>query len=131
MKATSSLLYELPTYEDVKIDSFRLSVVVPVYNEHHVVEASLRRVLALEHGLISSIELIVVDDCSTDGTWEILERLADEDERIILLRHQQNQREGAAIRTAITRATGDITIGKQLFVHQWRRRKKSILVESD
>lgn len=110
MRATNSLLYQLPTYDDVKIASFRLSVLVPVYNERHVVEASLRRVLALEHKIISSIEVIVVDDCSTDGTWEILERLAGEDERIILLRHRQNQGKGAAIRTAITRATGDITI---------------------
>src|SRR5215471_9681391 len=92
------------------VASFRLSVLVPVYNERHVVEASLRRVLALQHELISSLELVVVDDCSNDGTWEILERIALEDDRILLLRHERNQGKGAAIRTAITRATGDISI---------------------
>src|SRR5712692_9801884 len=110
MDAISSLLYQLPVYESTIATSFRLSVLVPVYNERHVVEASLCRVLALEHELISSLELIVVDDCSTDGTQEILQRLANEDERITLLRHKSNQGKGAAIRTAISRANGDIVI---------------------
>ncbi|HXG64228.1 MAG TPA: glycosyltransferase [Blastocatellia bacterium] len=110
MKPIGSLLYHLPVYENTMAASFRLSVVVPVYNERHVVEASLRRVLALDHPLISSLEIIIVDDCSTDGSWEILRRLAREDDRIILLRHERNQGKGAAVRTAIARATGDITI---------------------
>ncbi|MEK6288873.1 MAG: glycosyltransferase [Acidobacteriota bacterium] len=110
MKATDSLLYQLPIYEDTIATSFRLSVLVPVYNERHVVEASLRRVLALGHEVISNLELIVVDDCSTDGTREILERMANEDDRITLLRHGRNQGKGAAIRTAIQEATGDIII---------------------
>ena len=86
-----------------KTASFRLSVLVPVYNERHLVEASLRRVLTLEHQLISSLEVIVVDDCSTDGTSEILKRLASEDGRIILIRHEENQGKGAAVRTGRTR----------------------------
>lgn len=93
-----------------KTTSFRLSVLVPVYNERHLVEASLRRLLVLEHELISSLEVIVVDDCSNDGTTEILQRLAAEDERIILIRHDQNKGKGAAVRTGIARASGDITI---------------------
>src|SRR5215813_13778584 len=101
MKKIGSLLYELPTYDEAIATSFRLSVLVPVYNERHVVEASLRRVLALEHRLINSLELIVVDDCSTDGTLQTLERLADEDKRITLLSHDTNRGKGAAIRTAI------------------------------
>jgi glycosyltransferase involved in cell wall biosynthesis len=110
MNTTDSLLSRLPVYEDTVFTSFRLSVLVPVYNERHVVEASLRRVLALNHDLISNLELIVVDDCSTDGSREVLERLADEDERIVLLCHERNQGKGAAIRTAISRSTGDIII---------------------
>ena len=110
MKAISPLLRQLPTYENSRAASFRLSVLVPVYNERHVVEASLRRLMALEDELISSLEVIVIDDRSTDGSWEILERLAAEDERIILLRHDENQGKGAAIRTAISRATGDISV---------------------
>lgn len=90
--------------------SFGLSVLIPVYNERHVVEASLRRLLALEHSLINKLEVIVVDDCSTDGTSEILHRLAAEDRRITLIRHEQNKGKGAAVRTGIALATGDITI---------------------
>lgn len=90
--------------------SFSLSVLIPVYNERHVVEASLRRLLALEHALINKLEVIVVDDCSTDGTSEILQRLASEDSRISLIRHGQNKGKGAAVRTGIALATGDITI---------------------
>jgi len=74
--------------------AFRLSVLVPVYNERHLVEASLRRLLLLEHESISNLEVIVVDDCSTDGTSEILTRLASEDSRIILIQHAAEQREG-------------------------------------
>lgn len=85
-------------------------MLVPVYNERHVVEASLRRVLRLKHELISGLEVIVVDDCSNDGTSEILHRLAGEDDRIILIRHEQNLGKGAAVRSAIARATGDVTI---------------------
>lgn len=110
INTANSLLYQLPAYEHSMSTSFRLSVLVPVHNERHVVEASLRRVLALNHDLISSLELIVVDDCSTDGTRDILERLANEDERIIFLHHEINQGKGAAIRTALTRVTGDIVI---------------------
>jgi glycosyltransferase involved in cell wall biosynthesis len=90
--------------------AFRLSVLVPVYNERHVVEASLQRLQALEHELIAGLEIIIVDDCSTDGTSDVLTRLAAEDDRITLIRHEQNMGKGAAVRTAIARATGDITI---------------------
>lgn len=106
----SSQLYQFSAEGRDKKLSFRLSVLVPVYNERHVVEASLQRLLMLEHELINSLEVIVVDDCSTDGTAEVLGRLASEDERIVLIRHEQNQGKGAAVRTAIARATGDITI---------------------
>ncbi|HJP90508.1 MAG TPA: glycosyltransferase [Pyrinomonadaceae bacterium] len=90
--------------------SFRLSVLVPVFNERHVVEASVRRVLALEDELISSLEIIIVDDQSTDGTWEILQRLAADDDRIVLLRNPKNMGKGAALRAAIAHSTGDISI---------------------
>ena len=102
-----------PAPDDVRnasLTSFRLSVLVPVYNERHVVEASLRRLLSLRDNLISSLEVIVVDDQSTDGTWTILERLAAEDPRIVLLRNERNLGKGAALRKAIAHSTGDISI---------------------
>src|ERR1051325_2511443 len=96
--------------QNTPLTSFRLSVLVPVYNERHVVEASLRRLLSLNDKLISTLEVIVVDDQSTDGTWSILERLAAEDPRVVLLRNERNLGKGAALRKAIAHSTGDISI---------------------
>jgi glycosyltransferase involved in cell wall biosynthesis len=90
--------------------SFSLSVLVPVYNERYLVEASLRRLLSLNHEIIHRLEVIVVDDGSSDGSREILERIATEDSRFVLLRHERNLGKGAALRTALERATGEISI---------------------
>ena len=96
--------------QNTSLTTFRLSVLVPVYNERHVVEASLRRLLSLRDKSISSLEVIVVDDQSTDGTWAILERVAAEDPRVVLLRNERNLGKGAALRKAIARSTGDVSI---------------------
>lgn len=87
-----------------------LSILIPVYNERAVVERSLSLVLAapLPEGL--DRELVIVDDCSTDGTSAILERFAAADSRIRLHRHAVNQGKGAAVRTAIQKAEGDFCI---------------------
>lgn len=73
-----------------------VTVVVPVYNEAATVRDVIKTVLAQR--LVQ--ELIVVDDGSTDGTWESLQPLAKSDNRIKLLRHEKNQGKGAALRTA-------------------------------
>jgi glycosyltransferase involved in cell wall biosynthesis len=106
----SSLLDRMPSPDGGAAHSFRLSVLVPVYNERHVAAASLRRVLALRDPLIGALEVVVVDDHSTDGTWDVLQRVAAEDARVVLLRHDRNQGKGAAIRTAVARATGDVSV---------------------
>jgi glycosyltransferase involved in cell wall biosynthesis len=90
--------------------SLSLTVMMPVYNERHVVEASLRRLLALKSKLIREFQVVVVDDCSTDGTSEILVRLAQEDSRIKLIQHEENKGKGGALRTAIAHASGDVTV---------------------
>ena len=88
----------------------KLSILMPVYNERALCERSIAAVLAapLPEGL--ERELIAVDDCSQDGTGAILERLAAEDPRIKLYRHEVNQGKGAAVRTAIEKATGDFCL---------------------
>jgi glycosyltransferase involved in cell wall biosynthesis len=106
MPRPSDILIE----EDCISTSFSLSVLVPVYNERYLAEASLRRLLALKDDIIHSLEVIIVDDCSTDGSWEILQRIAAEDERVVLLRHERNMGKGAALRTALEYATGEISI---------------------
>lgn len=110
METIDSLLDQLQVKEAVTVASFRLSVLVTVFNERHLVEASLRRVLALEHEIISDLQVIVVDDGSTDGSAEVVRRLAEEDRRISFHVHERNQGKGAAIRTAISHASGDIII---------------------
>ncbi len=87
-----------------------LSILIPVYNERAVVERSLSMVLVAPLPENMERELIVVDDCSTDGTYAILQRMAAADPRIRLIRHEVNQGKGAAVRTAIQHATGDFSI---------------------
>jgi glycosyltransferase involved in cell wall biosynthesis len=88
----------------------KLSILVPVYNERAVVERSLSLVLAAPLPEDMERELIIVDDCSTDGTSAILERIAASDPRIRLVRHPVNQGKGAAVRTAIQHASGDFAL---------------------
>jgi glycosyltransferase involved in cell wall biosynthesis len=88
----------------------RLSILVPVYNERTVVERSLAQVLAAPLPENIERELIIVDDCSTDGTSAILDRLAAEDPRIHLTHKKVNEGKGAAVRTAIQLASGDFCI---------------------
>lgn len=87
-----------------------LSILIPVYNERTVVERSLSLVLNAPLPENMERELVVVDDCSTDGTSEILERMAAREPRIRLLRHAVNQGKGAAVRTGIQNATGDFCL---------------------
>ena len=88
----------------------RLSILIPVYNERTVVERSLAQVLAAPLLENMDRELIVVDDCSTDGTAAILERMASEEPSIHLIRKTRNEGKGAAVRTAIEKASGDFCL---------------------
>ncbi len=84
----------------------KLSVLIPSYNEFNTIEEVLSRVNACAH---QPKEIIVVDDKSTDGTREILiKRTSLNLERFIF--HEKNLGKGAAIRTGIAAATGDIII---------------------
>jgi glycosyltransferase involved in cell wall biosynthesis len=87
-----------------------LSILIPVYNERTVVERSLVQVLQAPLPEQIQRELVIVDDRSTDGTWDILQGLAATEPRIRLYRHEQNQGKGAAVRTAISKANGDFCI---------------------
>jgi glycosyltransferase involved in cell wall biosynthesis len=88
----------------------KLSVLMPVYNERTMVERCVSQVIAAPLPEDMERELVVVDDRSTDGTWDILSRLAAEHPEIRLFRHPVNQGKGAAVRTAIQEATGDFSI---------------------
>jgi glycosyltransferase involved in cell wall biosynthesis len=87
-----------------------LSVVIPVYNERDTLFEIIRRVLAVP--LAVDRELVLVDDCSTDGTRELYPRLAHEfpNAVICVFEHHVNQGKGAALRTAYRHVSGDIVI---------------------
>lgn len=87
-----------------------LSILIPVYNERTVVERSLALVLAAPLPENMERELVIVDDCSKDGTSDILKRLASEEPRIRLFRQEVNQGKGAAVRRAIQEARGEFCI---------------------
>ena len=82
-----------------------LSVVIPVYNEQTTIARVISRVAALP----IPKEIIVIDDCSSDRTRQVLKQLADVDGIRIIL-HEQNQGKGAALRTGFSHAAGDIIV---------------------
>jgi glycosyltransferase involved in cell wall biosynthesis len=85
-----------------------VSLVIPMYNEElnieHAVAASR---VALEH-FASDYEIIIVDDASTDSSARIVERLASEDPRVRVLRHERNRKLGATLRTGFAAATKEL-----------------------
>ncbi len=91
-------IYRLP-------EDFRLSVVIPVFNERRTIDEVIRRV----RGCGIACELIIVDDGSTDGTRELLEPYRHEADVTVVL-HETNQGKGAALKTGFMRATGDVVV---------------------
>ncbi len=83
-----------------------LSVVMPVYNETKTLEEILRRVQAVE----LEKEIIAVNDCSKDGSGELLEKLKEKHPNLRVIHHKVNQGKGAAIRTGFQEVRGDVII---------------------
>lgn len=84
----------------------KLSILMPAYNERETIAEALRRVKGAGEDLGVILEILVVDDASTDGTREILEA----DSQIRLIRQPYNGGKGAALRAAIPHVTGDVVI---------------------
>jgi glycosyltransferase involved in cell wall biosynthesis len=103
-----------------------LSIVIPVYNERRTLQALLARVLRVDLGTAVRKELVLVDDCSKDGTTDMVRRLADEWPAMMAvlgvpkkrldqasfrcLFHEVNRGKGAALRTGFDHATGDYVL---------------------
>jgi len=85
----------------------KLSILMPVYNERATLAAAVKEVLNVSFPC--EVELVIVDDGSTDGTRDLYQGLSD-DPRVRVLLHKRNQGKGAAIATAAEAATGDYVI---------------------
>ena len=83
-----------------------VSVVMPVYNE----AATVANVIGVVLQQSCVRELLIVDDCSRDGSWEVLQKVAQGDARIKIFRHDVNQGKGAALRTGISKAASPIVL---------------------
>ena len=85
----------------------KVSIVIPCYNEIQTIAAIIEKVLQVD--LPVARELVIVDDCSRDGTRDYLQSLDRRDEIKVVL-HEVNQGKGAALRTGFAHASGDIII---------------------
>ena len=84
----------------------KVSVVIPCYNERETIEAIVRSVRS---SAITDLEIILVDDCSTDGSREIIEGRLREMANVVIC-HPENRGKGATLRSGFQAATGDIVL---------------------
>ena len=91
-------------------DTFKLSVIIPCYNEKQTIGAILKKVIqSLQNYKFLNYEILIIDDHSKDGTDKILKDLSQE-EKINVYFHERNLGKGAAIQTALQYVTGDLII---------------------
>ena len=94
----------------IKRETFKLTIIIPCYNEQRTIDTILDRInQSLKTYKIFNYEILIVDDSSNDGTKEILKNLSN-NERVKIYFHDTNLGKGAAIQTALSYVTGDITI---------------------
>ena len=86
----------------------KLSIVIPVYNEVATIAELVARVRAVDVGLEK--EILLVDDGSSDGTRDVLQKLGADQAELKVLFHEVNKGKGAALRTGFAAATGDILL---------------------
>lgn len=84
----------------------KLSVVIPVYNERKSIEEVIENVESVN----LQKEIIIVDDCSTDGTVDILKKINAENQNIKIFFHQENKGKGCALKTGFKEVTGNLVI---------------------
>jgi glycosyltransferase involved in cell wall biosynthesis len=84
----------------------KLSVVMPVFNEVRTIEEIVARVLSAPF----EKEIVIIDDCSTDGTVDLLRKIANQSENIKVFYHDRNRGKGAALRTGFGQVSGAIVI---------------------
>ena len=91
-------------------ENFKLSIIIPCYNEKNTIEIILKKIIQnLNNYKFLNYEILIVDDCSTDGTIQILKQL-DKENKILIHFHDKNLGKGAAIHTALKHLSGEVVI---------------------
>ena len=91
-------------------ENFKLSIIIPCYNEKNTIEIILKKIIQnLNEYKFLNYEILIVDDCSTDGTIQILKQL-DKENKIAIHFHDKNLGKGAAIHTALKHLSGEVVI---------------------
>jgi len=98
----------------------KLSIVIPVFNEAKTLEKVVKKVLAVDFG--REIEIVVVDDGSSDGTQEVIRRLAEKHLQLKGVFHPVNQGKGAALQTGFKNASGEVVIVQDAVWNMTRRK---------
>lgn len=89
-----------------KTGAIKLSIVIPCYNEEKSLGECVRKVMAIADWTLS-LEVIIVDDCSKDGSLRIARQLERKWSQVTVIQHEKNMGKGAALRTGFRKATGD------------------------
>jgi len=92
-----------------KNEKTKLSILIPAYNEEKTIGQVLTNVLSVKTHKLEK-EIIVIDDGSSDGTANIVEKFASREKNILLFKHDINSGKGAAVQTGIKKAKGDIIL---------------------
>lgn len=95
--------------ESLEKKQVKLSIVIPCFNEEQTLEKCVGRVLEIASNSLS-LEVIIVDDASTDKSLEIAKKLSAANSAIVVLHHENNQGKGAALRTGFKQASGDYVV---------------------
>jgi glycosyltransferase involved in cell wall biosynthesis len=103
----------------------KLSVVIPVYNEAGTLEEIVRQVCAVDVGMEK--ELVLIDDCSSDGTRAVMQKLQAQHPAWKCVYHEVNRGKGAALRSGFAAATGDVVLIQDADLEYDPRDYKSLL----
>ncbi len=98
--------FQLARKAEVAGEGVDVSVIVPAYNEEQNIKEILRMLLDVEQ-VLPSMEVIVIDDGSTDGTFEEVAKFSS---RVKLLKHENNRGKGAALATGFDEASGEVVV---------------------
>lgn len=87
----------------------KLSIIIPVFNEEKTITDLIKKVAAVKFPNAEK-EIVIINDCSTDGTAQKLQQLAKSVPDLTIITHSKNQGKGAAVRTGFAKATGDYIV---------------------